>query len=496
MRVLVLEDQAPDFEKISDALRLAWPAAVCCCVDTEEAYAAALGEQFDAILASNALPGFEATQALDALIERGLDVPFVVVSGAVDEESAAVCIKRGAADYLLKDHLTRLGPAIAHALTEKVLREQKVRAESELRRSKEHYQRLLETVRAIPWEMDPAGWRFTYIGPQVGRLLGYRFGNGAGCPDWTEKIHPEDRPAVVQALRDALVPGQDQDFVHRVLAADGSVVWMRSIVASLSLDAAPGLLNGFTVDITAARLAEQALARRAEELARSNKDLEDFAYVASHDLQEPLRMVSSYTELLAERYAGRLDAGADEFIAFIVDGVTRMRALIGDLLVYSRVGTNGRESVPVESQAALERALKNLRASVLESGASISQGSLPTVKADASQLAQLFQNLIGNSIKFRGRAQPSVRVSAEESGAEWTFSVADNGIGIDPQYFATIFGLFQRLHTAQEYGGTGIGLTICKKIVERHGGRIWVDSQEGSGATFRFTIPKGNGAAS
>jgi PAS domain S-box-containing protein len=495
MRVLVLEDQTRDYERIADVLRLAWPAAVCRRVDTEEAYAAALGEQFDVILASSALPGFEATHALDLLLERGLDVPFVVVSGAIDEESAAICIKRGAADYLLKDRLARLGPAIAHALTEKVLREQKARAEAELRRSKEYYQRLLETVGAIPWELDPAGWRFTYIGPQAGRLLGYRFGNGCGCQEWADKIHPEDRPMVLQALRDALVPGQDRDFVHRVLAADGSIVWMRSIVASLSHDAAPGLLNGFTVDITAARLAEQALARRAEELARSNKDLEDFAYVASHDLQEPLRMVSSYTELLAERYQGRLDAGADEFIAFIVDGVARMRALIGDLLVYSRVGTNGREFVPVECQAALDRAVKNLRAGILESGASVSQGALPVVKADASQLAQLFQNLIGNSIKFRGPAPPSVHVSAEESGAEWSFSVSDNGIGIDPQYFATIFGLFQRLHTAQEYDGTGIGLTICKKIVERHGGRIWVDSQVGNGATFRFTIPKSNGAA-
>jgi PAS domain S-box-containing protein len=496
MRVLVLEDQAPDYERIEDALRLAWPAAVCHRVGTEAAYAAALGEHFDVILASSALSGFEATRALDLLHKRGLDVPFVVVSGAVDEESAAICIKRGAADYLPKDRLTRLGPAIAHALTEKVLREQKARAEAELRRSKEYYQRLLETVRAIPWELDPADWHFTYIGPQVTRLLGFRVGNGCGCKEWADKIHPEDRPMVLEALRDASASGHDQDFVHRILAADGSIVWMHTIVASLSHDAAPRLLNGFTVDITAARLAEVALARRAKELARSNKDLEDFAYVASHDLQEPLRMVSSYADLLAERYRGRLDAGADEFIGFIIDGVTRMRSLIGDLLVYARVGTSGRGFVPVNSQAALDWALENLRASILESGATVSQGALPVVRADASQLAQLLQNLIGNSIKFRGPAPPSVHVSAEESGVEWTFSVADKGIGIDPQYSSTIFGLFQRLHTTQEYGGTGVGLTICKKIVERHGGRIWVDSQKGNGATFRFTIPKGNRALS
>ena len=493
IRILILEDQMPDFELTERELRRSWPHALCRRVDSEAGFLDALGEDYDVILGSNALQSLGAMRALELLQQKGFDVPFIVVSGAIDEEAAAQCIKRGAADYLLKDRMARLGSAIARALMERVLRAQKAHAEAELRRSKEYYQRLVETVRAIPWELDPVDWRFTYIGPQVTQLLGYSVLNGCDFGDWIVKIHPEDRPQVRRALSDALLPHRDQDFRHRVIAANGSTVWMRSIVTSLGRNALPKLLRGFTVDITEAARAEEALAQRAEELARSNQDLEDFAYVASHDLQEPLRMVSSYTQLLAERYKARLDPDADEFIAFITDGVARMQALIRDLLTYSRVTIRGREVADTDSNAALARSLTNLRAALLESGAVVSHDPLPVVKADPGQLTQVFQNLIGNSIKFRGPAAPAVRVSARESDREWDFSVTDNGIGIDPQYSDIIFGLFQRLHTRQEYDGTGIGLTLCKKTVERQGGRIWVESQLGEGATFRFTIPKVNG---
>jgi PAS domain S-box-containing protein len=495
IRVLVLEDHAPDFQLIERELRRTWPNAVCRRVDSESDYLAALAEGYDVVLADYVLQNFDAMRALGLLHVNGLDVPLIVVSGANTEELVAECIKQGAADYLLKDRLARLGAAIARALMERVLRAQKTRAEVELRRSKEYYQRLVETVKAIPWELDPADWRFTYIGPQARGLLGYAMTNGCPYSMWIEKIHPEDRSLVRLALRDALLPNKDQDFVHRVVAADGSTVWMRSTVTSLCRDNWPRLLRGFTVDITSAKRAEQSLARRAEELARSNKDLEDFAYVASHDLQEPLRMVSSYAELIAERYQGQLDADADEFIVFITQGVARMQALIRDLLAYSRVTTRGRDIVPTDCEAVFNKSLENLRAAVLESGAVVVHDPLPVVPADPSQLAQVFQNLVGNSIKFRGEAQPDVRVSARESADGWTFSVTDNGIGIDPQYAEIIFGLFQRLHTAQEYSGTGIGLTLCQKIVERHGGRIWVESELGKGAAFHFTIPGGNRTA-
>lgn len=248
-------------------------------------------------------------------------------------------------------------------------------------------------------------------------------------------------------------------------------------------------------DEMAAALAREreALARQAAELARSNADLERFAYVASHDLQEPLRMVASYTTLLGRRYGGRLDADADEFIAYAVDGATRMQQLIDDLLAYSRVGTRGKDFVPTDCESVLDHALANLQFAIQESGAVVTREPLPTVTADAAQLTLVFQNLVGNAIKFRGAERPAIHVSAAQRDGAWVFAVSDNGIGIDPAYADRIFVVFQRLHGPADYSGTGIGLAISKRIVERHGGRIWVESEPGKGATFRFTIPATRG---
>jgi len=242
-------------------------------------------------------------------------------------------------------------------------------------------------------------------------------------------------------------------------------------------------------EIAERRLMEERLKQTMEDLRRSNQDLEQFAYVASHDLQEPLRMVSSFTQLLEKKYKDQLDDEGREFIKFAVDGANRMRRLINDLLAYSRVRTRGKEMEPTDSHSALGEALANLSAMVQESGAIITNDDLPVVKADKSQLIQLFQNLISNAIKFCSEDVPHIHISAEKQDNEWLFSVKDNGIGIEPQYYDKIFEIFKRLQRDEKYPGTGIGLAICKRIVERHNGRIWVESEPGKGSVFYFTIP-------
>lgn len=241
-------------------------------------------------------------------------------------------------------------------------------------------------------------------------------------------------------------------------------------------------------EIIERKRAEDEVKQMADELSRSNADLQQFAYAASHDLQEPLRGVEGFVKLFARRYKGKLDEKADEFIEYIVEGVKRMQVLIKDLLEYSQVSTKGRKLKPMDSSLAVVQALVNLKTAIEESGAVVTYDTLPIVMADSSQLSRLFQNLIGNSIKFRREEPPEIHISAEQKENEWVFSIKDNSIGIDPKNSERIFAIFQRLH-GYEYLGTGIGLALCRKIVERHGGRIWVESELGKGATFYFTIP-------
>ncbi len=245
------------------------------------------------------------------------------------------------------------------------------------------------------------------------------------------------------------------------------------------------LVEERTKDLERARA---ALTKHAEELARSNAELEQFAYVASHDLQEPLRMVASYVQLLEQRYKDKLDSEANEFIEYAVDGALRMQKLIDGLLAYSRVGTRGKEFAPTDTEALLDDVLVNLQVAIEETGAVVTHDPLPTVPADDVQLARVFQNLISNAIKFRSEEPPRVHISAAQDADEWVFSVRDNGIGIDPQHHERIFTLFQRLHTRRQYPGIGVGATIARVIVQRHDGRIWVESEPGKGSTFYFTI--------
>jgi len=286
------------------------------------------------------------------------------------------------------------------------------------------------------------------------------------------------------------------ETIHKPMTQRGEIWGLRAdgtefpIEASIS-QAQLGRKKLFTVvlrDITERRRADQSLAQKAEELARSNADLEQFAYVASHDLKEPLRAVSGCTQLLQRRCEGKLDDLAAEYMAHIVDGTTRMESLIDGLLAFSRVGTRGAKLEAVDCARVLDTALRNLAAAIEESGTVVSSDRLPTVHGDAIQLVSLFQNLIGNALKFRQATPPLIHVGAQRQDKEWYFSIRDNGIGISPRYFDRIFGIFQRLHTRDEYPGTGIGLAVCKKIVERHGGRIWLESAPGEGTTFYFSL--------
>ncbi|WP_336246634.1 ATP-binding protein [Gloeobacter morelensis] len=252
------------------------------------------------------------------------------------------------------------------------------------------------------------------------------------------------------------------------------------------------LADQMGIALAQAQLLEQETQQRRE-LARSNTDLEQFAYVASHDLQEPLRMIGSYLQLLEQRYQDKLDPDAQEFIGYAVDGARWMQTLINDLLAYSRVGTRTERLGRIDADAALDHALTNLKPTIEKSGATVSRAALPKVIADATQLAQVFQNLVGNALKFHSPEPPQVDIGVRRAAGEWVFSVADNGIGIEAPYCERIFAVFRRLHPRGDYIGTGIGLAICKKIVERHGGRIWVESQPGRGSTFFFTLPEPTG---
>lgn len=370
-------------------------------------------------------------------------------------------------------------------------------AEASSRLTEERHRMAVEVAEMGTWTLDLAtrelGWSDEFT-----RLFGFAPDETPSREDVVSRIHPEDVEALGTAIETTVKGSGTYAVEYRVLWPDGSIRWLSSLGRlQRAADGAPLGIQGVIMDVTGRKqveelkLAQEVERRRTAELVRSNQELQQFAYIAAHDLQEPLRMVASYTQLLAQRYKGRLDADADDFIAFAVDGARRMQMLISDLLAYCRVETAGKAPAEVDSREAFDEALRNLEGAIADSGAKITCDPLPVVMADRVQLVQLFQNLVGNAIKYRTAERPEIHVSASRGRPnEWIFSIRDNGIGIDPKYAERIFLMFQRLHSRDEFSGTGIGLTLCKKIAERHGGRIWVESNPGPGSTFHVSLPE------
>jgi PAS domain S-box-containing protein len=363
------------------------------------------------------------------------------------------------------------------------------RAEVKLEENQIRTRFAMEIMEAGEWELNLSD-NTAHRSLQHDRIFGYE----SLLPSWTyemflEHVLPEDRDGVDRAFREAMETRQTWDFECRIVRRDQTVRWIKAAGRHFALGNTDRLV-GVVQDISERKQAEESLARQAEELARSNVELERFAYVASHDLQEPMRTVQRFAQLLQRNFGESLKGEAKEFFDFIIGGVQRMQTLLNDLLAYSRVGSQGAAFAPANCKEICANVLESLQASVESHQAKVTVEPLPVVIGDATQLGQMFQNLLVNAIKFHGQRTPRVHVSVKEASSEWVFSVADNGIGIASEYFDRIFIIFQRLHTIEEYGGTGIGLAICKKIAERHGGRIWVESVVGEGSIFHFSIPK------
>jgi PAS domain S-box-containing protein len=334
-------------------------------------------------------------------------------------------------------------------------------------------------------------FRFIKVNPAFASMLGYSVEElqTMSFPDIT---HPDNVQKDVEQVR-RLVRGEISEYrtEKRYLAKSGKEVWGQAQAGVVRTAAGKfRYLLAIISNVTERKAAELQLQHTLADLERSNQELEQFAYVASHDLQEPLRMVSSYTQLLAKRFEGQLDEKTRKYVHYAVDGAIRMKALINDLLAYSRVGSKGQPLRPADAHAVLGEAMRNLAALIEENKAVITHDDLPTVRADTSQLVLVFQNLLANAIKFRREDPPRIHVSARDRGGEWVFTVKDNGIGIELRHADRVFVIFQRLHSHEEYPGTGIGLAVCKRIVERHGGIIWFESGPENGTTFFFTIPK------
>jgi PAS domain S-box-containing protein len=375
---------------------------------------------------------------------------------------------------------------VAHDVTERHKAEQAL--EISERRTRLIVENAYDAFVAMDQEGAIVDWN-----PQAERIFGWRRAEAIGR-SLADTIIPEPmRERHMQGLVHYLHTGEgpvlNRRIEMRALRRGGEEFPVELTISTMRVEENV-FFTAFIHDISERIRAKEEIERTAAELRRSNEELEQFAYIASHDLQEPLRMVASYTQLLERRYGGQLDETAREFIGYAVDGARRMQEFITGLLRYSRVGTEAGALEAVNLEGVFAATIANLRIAIEESGAKVESGPLPVVMGDARRLTQLFQNLIGNALKFHKPGEaPRVEVGAEREGDFWRVWVRDHGIGLDPRFSERVFTIFQRLHTREEYEGTGLGLAICKKIVERHEGRIWVESREGEGAAFCFTLP-------
>ena len=466
----------------------------------EEALKCVLDHEYAVILLDVLMPGLDGfeTASLIRQRERSRHTPIIFVT-AVDATADHVFrgYSVGAVDYIFKPISPVVLRSKVSVFVDLFRKTEALRTQSEelLRmRQREHELRLSELTtqrnRIFTLSLDMMGivaadGRFVEVNEAWERALGRRQHEIVATPV-VELSPPEDRPAVAEQWERLWADGGAAAFETRCLDADGRTLWLAWAVTAYLEER---ICYVVVRDVTSQKEAMSMLARHARDLARSNAELEQFAFVASHDLREPLRGVISYIQLLEKKYAGRLDAEADECIRFAVEGARRMQELIEGLLAFSRAGRSDQPAVIVDCNESLGIALRNLRRAVDESRATVHAATLPRVRGNPLQLVMLFQNLVENAIKYRRDLAPEIHVDACLDGADWRFSVRDNGIGIAPEYHDRIFRIFQRLHGRDQYAGTGIGLAIASRIVENVGGRIWVESEPGLGSTFHFTLP-------
>lgn len=483
VRILLLEDSALDAELAARALHRGGVPHETQRVQTRDDFVWALDQRsFDLILSDYVLPGFGGNEALELARAKCPEIPFIFVSGAIGEETAIESLKNGATDYVLKQRLERLPSAVSRATAEFAEKQRRIHAERALRQTEGRYRTLIESATDFAIFMLDEQGSITTWSTGAERMLGYT--ESEICSQSVNILFtPEDREqgAFETEMRVAREQGRAADERMHI-RKDGTRFWASGVLAPVREDTA---LQGFVKvmrDVTDSRRAQ-------EQLRFSNQELEQFAYAASHDMQEPLRTVNSYAQLLLRRYRGKLDADAEEFLGYIQGGVRHMQLLIADLLAYSHLlheHNDRRRAVPLED--VLKQVILVSAGSIRDSGALITHDPLPVINGDESQITQVMQNLLSNSLKYQEEGNiPNVHLSAKRNGDEWMISVRDNGIGFEPEYADRIFGLFRRLHREQ-YPGTGIGLALSKRIIERHGGSIWAESQLGVGSTFYFTL--------